>query len=119
MRVVFRQALLLATVLVTFSTISHAITESMDEITMRDAGATKDRPRLDAYDMDEETQQAVSENKESFSFNADVSRLMDIIINSLYTKKEVFIRELISNASDALDKVRFIAVSDPDYLGDT
>ena len=119
MRVMFRQALLLATVLVTFSTISYAITENMDEITMRDAGATKDRPRLDAYDMDEETQQAVSENKESFSFNADVSRLMDIIINSLYTKKEVFIRELISNASDALDKVRFIAVSDPDYLGDT
>ena len=56
MRVVFRQALLLATVLVTFSTISYAITENMDEITMRDAGATKDRPRLDAFDMDEETQ---------------------------------------------------------------
>ena len=50
------------------------------------------------------------EKKEAFSFNADVSRLMDIIINSLYTKKEVFIRELISNASDSLDKVRFISV---------
>ena len=43
---------------------------------------------------------------------------MDIIINSLYTKKEVFIRELISNASDALDKVRFIAVQNPEYLGE-
>ena len=43
---------------------------------------------------------------------------MDIIINSLYTKKEVFIRELVSNVSDALDKVRFIAVQEPDYLGE-
>jgi heat shock protein beta len=52
----------------------------------------------------------IGEKKESFTFNADVSRLMDIIINSLYTKKEVFIRELISNASDALDKLRFISI---------
>ena len=41
---------------------------------------------------------------------------MDILINSLYTKKEVFIRELISNASDALDKVRFIALQNPEFL---
>lgn len=43
---------------------------------------------------------------------------MDIIINSLYTKKEVFIREIVSNASDALDKVRFYSVQNPEYLGD-
>jgi|TARA_B110000305_G_C19442077_1_gene642494 heat shock protein beta len=77
---------------------------------MRDAGASKDRPRIEGYDMDAATMKAADEKKEAFSFNADVSRLMDIIINSLYTKKEVFIRELISNASDSLDKVRFISV---------
>lgn len=94
-----------------------AITEEPDKITMRDAGATKDRPRIEGYDMEEDDKKIVEENKEAFSFAADVSRLMDIIINSLYTKKDVFIRELVSNASDALDKIRFISVQHPEYLG--
>ena len=98
---------------------AQAITEDDSDITMRNAAVdTKERPRIDAYDMTDEQKKLIEDNKEGFNFNADVSRLMDIIINSLYTKKEVFIRELVSNASDALDKVRFISVQHPEYLGE-
>ena len=94
-----------------------AITEDENEVSLRDANSSRERPRLDGFDMDEDVQKEIETSKEEFSFNADVARLMDIIINSLYTKKEVFIRELISNASDALDKVRFVSVQNPEYLG--
>jgi heat shock protein 90kDa beta len=94
-----------------------AITEDENEISLHDANSSKMRPKLEGLDIDEDDVKQIEEAKEEFPFNADVSRLMDIIINSLYTKKEVFIRELISNASDALDKVRFIALSNPEFLG--
>lgn len=100
----------------TLITFSNAITEDDSIVGLRDANVSRERPRIDAYDMDEDTQRQLEERKENFNFNADVSRLMDIIINSLYTKKEVFIRELISNASDALDKARFLSVKDPNFL---
>ena len=71
-----------------------------------------------ADDFSKEDRELLKKNEEKFNFNVEVTRMMDIIINSLYTNKEVFIRELISNASDACDKARFLAVQNPDYLGE-
>merc|ERR1712176_1618499 len=61
----------------------------------------------------------MGESSEKHEFQAEVSRLMDIIINSLYTDKQVFLRELVSNAADALEKARFHSVQDETFLGDT
>lgn len=57
-----------------------------------------------------------SASKTTQNFNAEIKQLLDIVIHSLYSHKEIFLRELISNASDAIDKLRFQGVTEPALL---
>merc|ERR1719223_2051877 len=73
-------------------------------------------PDASAAPEDAGPQPKMKGKTEAHTFQAETSRILDIVANSLYTDKEVFLRELISNASDALEKARYLQQSGEDMV---
>jgi len=61
---------------------------------------------------------ANSQNQTTFSFDAEIPKLMNMIIHNFYSSKEIFLRELISNASDAINKLKHVGLQNKEVLGD-
>src|SRR5580693_4518469 len=77
-----------------------------------------EEPAARAPEPFEDTSMTEASVKETLGFQAEVQQLLHLMIHSLYGNKEIFLRELVSNASDACDRLRFDAIADPALLED-
>ena len=56
--------------------------------------------------------------KKNHLFKAEIKEMLDLVVNSLYSKKEIFLRELLSNASDAIDRAKYQGLTQPELVAD-
>lgn len=89
-----------------------------DDAEEESASVPRDIDSMKIDGLSDEETKALNQNAESNSFGAQTDRMMKLIIHSLYKKKDIFLRELISNASDALDKIRLLSLSNAEELGE-